>query len=280
MGAEIPECTLNDGTMLPAVGFGTYRLNGPAGVRAMVNAIEVGYRLFDTAYNYENEGAVGEVVRRSPVPREELVITSKLPGRYHAYDTAVTAVHESLYRAGLQYYDLYLIHWPNPSQDEYPQAWQALVDLRREGLIRSIGVSNFMPEHLERIRTDSGVTPSVNQIELHPFFPQADQRAYDESLGIRTEAWSPIGRANALLTHPVLQRIAASRERTVAQVILRWHYQRGTVPIPKASSPERQRENLALFDFALTEAEVEEITALGRPDGRNKNQDPQFHEEP
>nr|WP_269134595.1 aldo/keto reductase [Spiractinospora alimapuensis] len=171
------------------------------------------------------------------------------------------------------------MHWPNPSQDEYPQAWQALVDLRREGLIRSIGVSNFMPEHLERLQAESGVVPSVNQIEMHPFFPQAEQRADDESRGIRTESWSPIGRANALLTHPVLQRIATAHERTVAQVILRWHYQLGAIPIPKATSPERQRENLALFDFALTETEVQEITALGRLDGRNKNQDPRFHEE-
>ena len=155
----------------------------------------MGYRLIDSAYNYENEGTVGEAVRRSSVPREELRITSKLPGRYQTYDKAVTTIQESLYRANLDYYDLYLIHWPIPKQDTYVEAWQALIDAKKWGLIRSIGVCNFLPEHIERLEKETGVKPSVNQIELHPFFNQAEQRKYHEEHNIATESWSPFTRA-------------------------------------------------------------------------------------
>lgn len=270
---------LNDGTTLPAVGFGTYPLVGRAGVEAMRSAVGAGYRLLDSAVNYENEGALGAAVRRSGMPREELFLASKLPGRHHDHDRAIDTVHESLYRAGLDYWDLYLIHWPNPLEDRYVQAWRALVQCRNDGLIRSIGVSNFLPEHLRRIIDDTGVTPSVNQIELHPYFPQAEQRAAHERLGIRTESWSPLGRANTLLTEPVIARIADAHGRTPAQTILRWHVQLGAIPLPKSSSPARQRQNLDLFDFTLTDAELGAITALGRPDGRTNDQDPAVYQE-
>lgn len=168
--------TLNDGNLLPAIGFGTYPLKGEEAVAAIGTALQAGYRLIDTAVNYRNEAEVGEAVRRSGIPREQIQVTSKLPGRDHAYDDAIASVRGSLSRLGLDYIDLHLIHWPNPRIDKYAQAWQALVDLREQGLVRSIGVSNFSAEHLHRIIEASGVTPAVNQIELHPRFPQAHMR--------------------------------------------------------------------------------------------------------
>lgn len=274
-----PSHTLNDGHRLPVIGFGTYPLCGPGGVEAIVSALRQGYRLIDSAVNYENEGTVGEAVRRSGVPRSEITITSKLPGRHHGYAAATTCVHESLYRMQLDHIDLYLIHWPNPGVGRYAEAWQALVDLQRDGLLRSIGVSNFLPEHLSRIIADTGVTPAVNQVELHPYFPQVRQREVDAELGIRTESWSPLGRAGELLRDPVVVEIADSHGRTSAQVVLRWHLQLGAVPLPKAASPARQLENLSVLDFELDAGQVAAITALGRPDGRLTGADPALHEE-
>ncbi|WP_126425204.1 aldo/keto reductase [Brevibacillus marinus] len=279
MSKPIPEITLNDGVTLPVIGLGTYTLRGSEGVHAIVSAIEMGYRLLDSAYNYENEGTVGEAVRRSSVPREQLRIASKLPGRYHAYDKAVKAIQESLYRANLDYYDLYLIHWPNPKQDLYLEAWQALIDAKKWGLVRSIGVSNFLPEHIERLVKETGVKPSVNQIELHPFFNQAEQRKWHAANNIVTESWSPLARANDILQNDTLQKIANRHNKSVPQVILRWHYQLGAISIPKSSSPARQLENLSIFDFSLDETEMSMISGLTRPDGRIRNQDPAVYEE-
>ena len=270
---------LNDGHHLPAIGLGTYPLGGPDGVDAIVGALRQGYRLIDSAVNYENEGAVGEAVRRSGVPRDEIVLTTKLPGRHHAYAQAVTCVHESLYRMGLDHIDLYLIHWPNPITGRYVEAWQALVDLQRDGLLRSIGVSNFLPEHLNRIIAETGVTPAVNQVELHPYFPQEQQRLVDAELGILTEAWSPIGQSGGLRSDPVLAEIADAHDRTPAQVILRWHLQLGVVPLPKATSSSRQSENLGIFDFELDAEQMETITSLARVNGRISASDPAIHEE-
>lgn len=179
----VPGVTLNDGVGLPAIGFGTYRLNGADGVEAMAMAIETGYRLLDSAFNYENEGALGASIRRAGVPREALRVISKLPGRHHRFEEAIATVEESLFRAQLDYYDLYLIHWPNPRQGLYVEAWQALIEARRRGLVRSIGVCNFLPDHLERIIRETGVVPAVNQVEMHPYFPQAEQRAFDAAHG-------------------------------------------------------------------------------------------------
>ncbi|MGG6310257.1 aldo/keto reductase [Paenibacillus macerans] len=279
MGQIIPEITLNDGLKLPAVGLGTYTLRGSEGVQSIVGAIGSGYRLIDSAYNYENEGTVGEAVRRCAVPREELIVASKLPGRYHTYDKAVKAIQESLYRAQLDYYDLYLIHWPNPIQGHYVEAWQALIDARKWGLIRSIGVSNFLPEHLERLERETGVTPSVNQIELHPFFNQAEQRKWHEEHGIVTESWSPLAHGNDVLNDETVRQIAERYGKSASQVILRWHYQLGAVSIPKSASAARQLENLSIFDFALDETEMGRISGLSRPDGRLRNQDPAVYEE-
>ncbi|QAA22790.1 aldo/keto reductase [Sporolactobacillus terrae] len=275
----IPQVTLNDGLLLPAVGFGTYKLNGAAGINSILSAIDTGYRLLDSAFNYENEGALGEAVRRSSVPREALIITSKLPGRHHKYDEAITTIQESLFRAGLDYYDLYLIHWPNPSKDLYVEAWQALIDAQKWGLIRSIGVCNFLPEHLDRLIKETGVTPSVNQVELHPYFSQEKQRAYDKEHGIVTESWSPLGRANKLLQDPDIKQIADAHQKTIPQIILRWHVQLGAVPIPKSSKPSRQLDNLSLFDFKLNDEEMQKIGRLSHADGRTYNQDPAIYEE-
>ncbi|MFD2922215.1 aldo/keto reductase [Halobacillus naozhouensis] len=279
MGKSIPEITLNDGVTLPVIGLGTYKLNGNEGVHAINSAIDQGYRLIDTAYNYENEGTVGEAVRRSSIPREELKITSKLPGRYQEYDKALTTIQESLYRANLDYYDLYLIHWPNPKQGLYVEAWQALIDAKKWGLIRSIGVCNFLPEHMERLEKKTGVIPSINQIELHPFFNQEQQRAWHEENNVKTESWSPLARANDVLQNETIRKIAENHNKTISQVILRWHYQLGSIPIPKSSSPQRQIENLSIFDFSLDEAEMNMIAELTRPDGRIKDQDPAIYEE-
>lgn len=279
MSSRIPEITLNDGLKIPVVGLGTYSLKGSKGAASIQSAIEKGYRLLDSAYNYENEGTVGEAVRRCSIPRSELKITSKLPGRYHEYEKAVSAIQESLYRAQLDYYDLYLIHWPNPSKDQYVEAWQALIDAKKWGLIRSIGVCNFLPEHIERLEKETGVKPSINQIELHPFFNQAEQRKYHEEKNIATQSWSPFTRGLKDLKIDTLQEIAARYNKSIPQVVLRWHYQLGAISIPKSASPTRQIENISIFDFDLNEEEMVSISALSQPDGRIANQDPAVYEE-
>ena len=279
MERAIPEVTLNDGTTLPVIGLGTYGLWGNAGANAVSSGINAGYRLIDTAYNYENEGAVGEGIRRSGISREKLWIASKLPGRYHTYDKAMVAIQESLYRANLDYFDLYLIHWPLPNQDLYVEAWQALIDAQKWGLVRSIGVSNFLPEHLDRIVRETGVTPSLNQVELHPFFNQEEQRNVHQKLGIQTQSWSPLAKAADILTNKTIVEIARAHNKTIAQTILRWQYQIGSVSIPRSTSPQRQRENLSIFDFALSDTDMKAIAELSRPDGRLFDMDPATHEE-
>ncbi|WP_144549554.1 aldo/keto reductase [Bacillus sp. X1(2014)] len=279
MVISIPEITLNDGLSLPVIGLGTYKLKGADGVNSIVSAIDIGYRLIDSAYNYENEGTVGEAVRCSSVPREKLKITSKLPGRYQTYDKAITTIQESLYRAKVDYYDLYLIHWPNPKQDLYVESWQALIDAKKWGLIRSIGVCNFLPEHIERLEKETGVKPSVNQIELHPFFNQGPQRKWHEENNITTESWSPLARANQVLQNDTIKQIAEQHNMSISQIILRWHYQLGAISIPKSASPDRQLENVSIFDFSLDETEMSIISGLTRPDGRLNNQDPAVYEE-
>lgn len=283
MSVNIPQYTLNDGVSVPAMALGTYKLNGVAGVAAMLSAIEQGYRFLDSAFNYENEGALGQAMReaerRFGVRREDVVLASKLPGRRHAYDQAIDTVHESLYRAGLDYWDLYLIHWPNPKVGLYVEAFQALVELQKQGLIRSVGVSNFLPEHLERLCDEVGVLPSVNQIELHPYFPQVEALHVHEELGVRTQSWSPLGRNNGSTNEAVVRKIAQAHGVTPVQVVLAWHVQRGSIPLPKSANAGRQRENLQAVECRLNPAELEAITALGRADGRMKGQDPAVYEE-
>lgn len=275
----VPVFTAHNGFRLPAVGLGTYRLGGEAGARAVAAAIELGYRLVDTAFNYENEGAVGAGIRASGVDRAEIIVTTKLPGRHHETAKARTSIEESRFRLGLDATDLHLIHWPNPSVDRYEQAWQSLVDAQQRGTVRQIGVSNFLPEHLERIETASGVRPVVNQIEVHPYFPQEEALAFHAERGILTEAWSPLGRARDVVNEPVIGEIAARHGISPVQTIIAWHVARGTVSIPKASSVEHQRTNLEAAAVVLDAAEVDAITGLGRADGRLFDADPATHEE-
>ena len=277
--AQIPTYELNDGTTIPAIGFGTYPLRGEDGTAAMVSALEAGYRMLDTAVNYENESEVGEALRRSGVPRDEVVVASKIPGRHHAYDDALASVRGSIERLGVERTDLHLIHWPNPSQGKYVEAWRALVRAQQDGLVRSIGVSNFTEEHLQRIIDDTGVVPAVNQVELHPRFPQAHLRQVHERLGIRTEAWSPMGKRRAPLDEAAVTDAAEAHGVTPGQVILRWHVQLGSLPIPKSADPDRQARNLDVFGFELSPAEVDAISGLAEDDGRLFGGDPDTHEE-
>lgn len=276
---QLPTYQLCDGTTLPAIGFGTYPLKGEDGVTAITGALTAGYRLLDSAVNYDNETEVGEALRRSGVPREDVVLTTKVPGRFHAHDLALQSVRDSAGRLGVEQVDLVLIHWPNPSRGLYREAWRALVAARREGLVRSIGVSNFTEQHLREVVDDTGVTPVVNQVELHPRFPQEHLRAVHDELGIRTEAWSPLGKAQAPYDEEPVARAAAAHGVTPAQVVLRWHVQLGSLPLPKSATPERQRANLDVFGFALTDQEMSAITGLGRADGRLFGGDPDTHEE-
>jgi 2,5-diketo-D-gluconate reductase A len=270
--------TLNDGTVLPPVGFGTYPHRGEDSAVMVQTALELGYRLLDTALRYGNEHAVGEGIRRSGIDRDEVIVTSKLPGRYHGRRGARTAVAESLRNLGLDRIDLYLIHWPLPRLGLFVETWEELVRLRDEGMLGSVGVSNFTAGHLQAVIDATGVVPAVNQVELHPFFPQPEARSVHERLGIVTEAWSPLGRGTGLLEEPLLAAVAAAHGVTPGQVVLRWHVQLGVVPVPMSSSPERQRANLDLAGFELSGEEMAAISALGR--GRPIwGQDPEEFEE-
>ncbi|VXC32554.1 2,5-diketo-D-gluconic acid reductase B [Microbacterium sp. 8M] len=269
----------HNGFTLPVQGLGTYGFRGEAGADAVRSGIESGYRLIDSAFNYENEGAVGWGISGAAVDRAELIVTSKLAGRHHARAKALDAIEESRFRLGLDAIDLFLIHWPLPRRNTYVEAWQALIEARDRGLVRQIGVSNFLPEHLERIEDETGVRPVVNQIELHPRFPQEEALAYHRAQGIITEAWSPLGRAGALLQDPAITAVATAHRITPAQAVLAWHAARGVVAIPKAASPEHQALNLAAAEVRLSEDEVAAITALGTPDGRLWESDPATHEE-
>ena len=279
MTFQVPRYTLNDGQSVPVIGFGTYPLRGDDGVEVMVHALEAGYRLLDTAVNYGNEEEVGEAVRRSGLGREDVQVTSKIPGRHHEYDQAIGSVEESLRRMRFDYLDRVLIHWPNPGVGKYEEAWRALVELRSRGLVRSIGVSNFTEQHLRAVIEDTGVTPAVNQVELHPYFPQQGMLRVHTDLGIQTEAWSPLGKRSAPFNEAPVMAPSERCGVTPAQVILRWHLQRRSLPLPKSATPQRQRQNLDIFGFELTDAEVDAITALARPDGRLFGGDPDNHEE-
>ncbi|RHB48656.1 aldo/keto reductase [Exiguobacterium sp. AM39-5BH] len=276
---NIPTIKLHDGYEIPAIGLGTVYLRGEPGVDAITSAIRNGYRLIDSAIRYDNEGTVGEAVRQSGIPREQLFLTSKLRAQYFDYDDALEMIRESLYRANLDYWDLFLLHWPNPKQDKYVEAWRALIQAKENGWIRSIGVSNFMPEHLDRLIEETGETPVINQIELHPYFSQVEQRQADKERGIITEAWSPLSRARTVTHDETIAELARQKGKTVSQVILRWHVQLGVIPLPRSSSELHQKENLDVFNFELTDDEMETLNALTKPDGRIDNQDPREYEE-
>jgi len=269
--------SLNDGRSLPAIGFGCSPRPGQDTEATVRSALDAGYRLLDTALRYGTEEAVGRAVAGCGLAREEITVTSKLPGRYHGNAETFTAFNQTLANLGLDYVDLYLIHWPLPRLDKYVDSWRAMIKLRDDGLARSIGVSNFTAAHLRRLIDETGVVPAVNQIEMHPRFGQEQMRAVHEELGIVTESWSPLGRGTGLLADPTVVAIATAHGVTPAQAILRWHVQLGAVPLPLSSDPVRQRENLEIVDFALTERELDDLRRLEA--GRLWDQDPDTYEE-
>lgn len=275
---DIPLLSGQDGARIPAIGLGTYDLRGADGAAAVGTALDAGFRLLDTAFNYDNEGAVGRAVAESTVPREQLIYATKLPGRYHGYDLALKAIEESRFRSGLDHLDLVLIHWPNPAVGEYVEAWRALVEARARGLVRMIGVSNFLPEHLDRIIDDTGVVPVLNQIEVHPYHPQDALRAANAERGILTEGWSPLGKGSDLMEHAVVSGIADAHGASPAQVLLAWSIALGVIPLPKSATAERQAANLAAFDLTLSEEEVGRLHDLAGTDGES-HADPAEHEE-
>lgn len=263
----------------PRIGFGTYPLTGDDCVVAVRSALDAGYRYLDSAVNYENETEVGRALRESGLPRDEVQIATKIPGRFHRTDLAVQCLRDSVQRFGVQTIDVALIHWPNPSVGMYVQAWEGLVAAQREGLVRTIGVSNFKEQHLRAVVDATGVVPALNQIELHPYFPQQDMLDVHRELGVLTQAWSPLGKSPQLLTEPVLVAIADAHGVTTAQMILRWHLQRDVMPLPKSADPQRQRENLDVDGFELDAAQMTAIESLARVDGRRFSGDPDTYEE-
>ncbi|MEZ0093240.1 aldo/keto reductase [Streptacidiphilus sp. EB129] len=258
-----PTLTLNNDVRMPQLGFGVWQVPDGRTAEVVGTALRVGYRSVDTAAVYGNERGVGDAVAASGVPRNELFVTTKLWNDQQGYDNALRAFDASLERLGLDYVDLYLIHWPVAARDRYVDTWRALAKLLADGRTRAIGVSNFQPEHLRRLVGETDVVPAVNQIELHPGLQQPELRALHAELGIVTEAWSPLARGG-LLDHPLITRIARRHGRTPAQVILRWHLQLGNVAIPKSVDPERIQQNADVVDFALDDTDLAEIAGLDR----------------
>jgi 2,5-diketo-D-gluconate reductase A len=261
--AQVPSIPLSDGTSIPQLGVGVWQVDPAITARVVRDAIAAGYRSIDTAEGYQNEEGVGEAIRSGGVPRQELYITSKLRNGAHARDKALAAFDDTMKKLGIEQLDLFLIHWPIPSQDKYVEAWKTLVELQGQGRIKSIGVSNFNQDHLERIIGETGVTPVVNQIELHPRFQQRDKRAFHAEHGIRIESWSPLG-SGRMLDDATVGGIARKHGKTIAQTIIRWHLQEGLIVIPKSTHKERLVENFAVLDFELDADDMAKIAGLDR----------------
>jgi 2,5-diketo-D-gluconate reductase A len=258
---RVPRVTLRPEVEIPQLGFGVFQVPPKETEEVVAQALEAGYRHLDTAAAYRNEGAVGQAIHASGIPREEIFVTTKCFNDDHGHDKAKRAFKASLERLELEHVDLYLIHWPVPAHDLYVETWQAFIELQAEGLVRAIGVSNFQPAHLERIVAETGVTPAINQVELHPYFQQAGLRHEHDELGIITEAWSPLGQGLEL-EDPAIVAIAEAHSKTPAQAIIRWHLQLDNVVIPKSVTPERIIENFDVFDFELSADQMEAIREL------------------
>lgn len=283
MADAVPSIRLSDGNLIPQLGFGTWQISVEECATVVGEAIKAGYRSFDTAQTYSNEEGVGAAIRASGLPRSDFFIASKLRNSAHQRDLALRAFDETMKKLGIEQIDLFLIHWPFPAQGKYVEAWKALVELQQQGHIRSVGVSNFDRDHLERIIGETGVTPVVNQIELHPLFQQRDRRGYHQRRNIRIQSASPLGPGTSsaawwwthgrsttanVLQDPAIDAIAKTHGRTPAQIVLRWHLQEGLILYPKSMRPEHMAENLKVFDFTLTAEDVYRIEALDQPDGR------------
>ena len=282
MTGVVPDVVLNNGVAMPRLGCGVFRVPDAETEKAVHAAVGAGYRSIDTAALYGNETGVGRAVANCGLARDELFVTTKVWNDDQGHDTTLRAFDASLRQLGLDHVDLYLIHWPKPSLDRYVETWRALERLYADGRVRAIGVSNFQPDHLRRLFDETEVVPAVNQIELHPDLQQERLRRFHAEHGIVTEAWSPLGQGHAL-RHPVVAELAERRGRTAAQIVLRWHLQLGDVAIPKSTSPSRIRENITVFDFALTDADMAALarleagTRLGPdPDERDTRRRPGF----
>jgi 2,5-diketo-D-gluconate reductase A len=268
---QVPDVRLNNGVTVPQLGFGVFKVEPAATRAATLAALEVGYRHIDTAEMYENERGVGEALRDSGLSRDEVFVTSKLDNGFHAYDAALAAFDHTLAELGFDYLDLFLVHWPLPRVGDYVETWRAMEAILGSGRCRAVGVSNFHPQHLDRVLAETDVVPALNQVEVHPFLVQEDVRAYDLKHGIATEAWSPLARGK-VMADPTIGRIAQAHGRTPAQVTIRWHLQRGDVVIPKSVTRSRIEENFAVFDFELDDDDMRAITALDR--GERTGPDP------
>jgi 2,5-diketo-D-gluconate reductase A len=271
---RIPNITLNDGETIPQLGFGVFQVPPEDTAEVATRALLAGYRHIDTAAAYGNEAGVGQALHAAGLERDEVFITTKCPNDDHGYEQAMRALKGSLDHLEMEHVDLYLIHWPVPAHDKYVETWKAFIDLQAQGLVRSIGVSNFEPEHLERLISETGVTPAVNQIELHPRLQQTGLRHELAELGIATEAWSPLAQGG-VLDDPEITGIAEAHEKTPAQAVIRWHLQLGNIVIPKSVTPERIIENLEVFDFHLSEAEMASSASIDALDaGERTGPDP------
>ncbi|WEO78068.1 aldo/keto reductase [Cryobacterium sp. SO2] len=274
---SVPELALNNGHSIPQLGMGTWPLTDAAVAPVIVTAVELGYRHIDTAVKYGNETGVGQGVRDCGLPREELFVTTKLDGVYQGDDRAIAGLDASLGRLGLDYVDLLLIHWPVPARDLYVSTWRTFEKLLAAGKARSIGVSNFTPAHLDRLRAETDIVPAVNQIQISPYIPRAEQRAYDSAHGIVTTSWSPLGQGNTLLAEPLISGLAAKHGKTPGQVVLRWHLELGLVAIPKSASATRLQENLDIFDFSLDADDLAAIATLDQGPGVGVDSDVDGH---
>ncbi|OPX14156.1 aldo/keto reductase [Gordonia sp. i37] len=268
----VPSITLNNGVEIPQLGFGVFQIKPEDTVEATLSALEVGYRHIDTAQMYGNEAEVGEAVRKSGIPRDEVFITTKLNNSFHAFDDALEATDKSLERLGVEHVDLYLIHWPLPEVGDFVETWKAMEKIYADGKARAIGVSNFQKHHLERLFAETEVVPAANQIEVHPYLTQNPLRAFNSDHNIATEAWSPIAQGD-VLDDPVLKKIAEDKGRTVAQVVLRWHIQRGDIVFPKSVTRSRVEENFALFDFDLSSEDMAAVDGLNKDKRRGPDPD-------
>ena len=260
--SAIPSLRMNIGLEIPQLGFGVFLVPPDETKQAVAEALKAGYRLIDTAQGYRNEEGVGAAIAESDVSRDDLFITTKLTNSEHGYDTTLAAFDDSMTKLRLDVLDLFLIHWPLPMFDQYVETWRAFERLLADGRVRSIGVSNFEIAHLERLLAETDVTPAVNQVELHPEFPQEELRAFHDEHGILTESWGPLGQGKGLLENSHIVELAQRKDRTPAQVVLRWHVQLGCVVIPKSVNPDRMRENIDLFDFELDDADMAEIAGV------------------
>jgi 2,5-diketo-D-gluconate reductase A len=267
---QVPRLVLNNGVEIPQLGLGLWQLSNADVPRAVEAALEAGYRLFDTAAIYGNEASLGKALKRAGVPRNEIFVTTKLWNDQQGYESSLKGFDESLARLGMDYVDLYLIHWPQPSRDKYVETWRAFEKILAGGQARAIGVSNFATEHLERLIAASRILPSVNQIELHPKLPQKALRAFDSAHEIATQSWSPLARGE--LGSAIIAEVARKHGKTPAQVVLRWHIEQGLIAIPKSSRPARIRENIAIFDFTLDHGDIAKFASLET--GRRTGPDP------